>query len=488
MQNVNQWTEYQLNSYLAGAIDSRTHIHLDEARERAKFKVRTSSKKQALFLQSIFGGEIYQHRNMYELRYMVCAIKVILQRVAPYMYEQRKMLERIYVMKKWEIPLMVQPVPEYYVGGAIDAKGSFYASPQGKFVIPTFSYTFHSDFETLVIGQSNRSMQSCRRITHGPAKAFLEKISPYILEYEKYRIALHERQNEPFDPSVLSDKDQAYYERLQQEQRERAAQEKRDREEARRKQEEAKLLQEGRLKLVKFLAAKQRAIATQMKREWNLSAASMRKMIKQEYDAFGEQEALHDEWWEVAYRSKKKCRICEKVLPIESFGLQVSNSDGRKHECKRCAYDLYVIPNMEERRALSLKWHRENPEKARESRRRQAQKPQNKLRNALTKRIKVLLGTKTEHFNELVGCTPKQLVAHLESLFQPGMSWERKHEIHIDHIIPCRAFDLTIKEERCKCFHYTNLQPLWAKDNMAKSDKLPNGQNARSVPKKYTDI
>lgn len=72
---------------------------------------------------------------------------------------------------------------------------------------------------------------------------------------------------------------------------------------------------------------------------------------------------------------------------------------------------------------------------------------------------------------QLLGCSIKDLRKHLQSKFQPGMSWSNYGKWHIDHIRPCAKFDLSKKSEQCKCFHYTNLQPLWAKDNLKKSNK-----------------
>lgn len=73
---------------------------------------------------------------------------------------------------------------------------------------------------------------------------------------------------------------------------------------------------------------------------------------------------------------------------------------------------------------------------------------------------------------KLVGCSIEHLKQHLEKQFKKGMSFSNYGKWHIDHIKPCASFDLNKKSEQCKCFNYTNLQPLWAKDNMSKSDKL----------------
>ena len=74
---------------------------------------------------------------------------------------------------------------------------------------------------------------------------------------------------------------------------------------------------------------------------------------------------------------------------------------------------------------------------------------------------------------KLVGCSIEKLKKHLEKQFKLGMSWDNYgyYGWHIDHIIPCAKFDLTKSSEQRKCFHYTNLQPLWAKENWNKKDK-----------------
>ncbi len=72
---------------------------------------------------------------------------------------------------------------------------------------------------------------------------------------------------------------------------------------------------------------------------------------------------------------------------------------------------------------------------------------------------------------ELLGCSVEELKAHIEAQFTEGMTWENRglKGWHLDHIRPLAAFDLSKPEELAIACHYTNLQPLWAEENMRKS-------------------
>ena len=73
----------------------------------------------------------------------------------------------------------------------------------------------------------------------------------------------------------------------------------------------------------------------------------------------------------------------------------------------------------------------------------------------------------------LLGCDGDFLRQHLENLFTEGMTWETQGKWQIDHHIPVASFDLTIAEQQQKCFHYSNLRPLWATDNRTKWHNVP---------------
>lgn len=102
---------------------------------------------------------------------------------------------------------------------------------------------------------------------------------------------------------------------------------------------------------------------------------------------------------------------------------------------------------------------------------------QYKIKRALRSRLAKALqgvGIKSDRTLNLLGCDIETLKKHIELQFQEGMSWNNYgHDTwHIDHIVPCASFDLTKPEEQRKCFHYTNLQPIWAKDNLSKGAKV----------------
>lgn len=72
--------------------------------------------------------------------------------------------------------------------------------------------------------------------------------------------------------------------------------------------------------------------------------------------------------------------------------------------------------------------------------------------------------------SEYLGCDIDTLKQHIESQFKDGMSWDNCGQWHFDHIIPI-AYDNPTFEEQVARLHYTNLQPLWAVDNISKSNR-----------------
>lgn len=107
-------------------------------------------------------------------------------------------------------------------------------------------------------------------------------------------------------------------------------------------------------------------------------------------------------------------------------------------------------------------------------------KLQMNLRSRLTQAIKK--NFKTGSAVRDLGCSIEEFKAYFEGKFQTGMTWENwgKYGWHIDHIIPLSSFDLTNREELKKACHYTNLQPLWAKDNLKKGNKIDHASNFES--------
>lgn len=94
------------------------------------------------------------------------------------------------------------------------------------------------------------------------------------------------------------------------------------------------------------------------------------------------------------------------------------------------------------------------------------------MRTRLSKLLRLKNADKNNKFYQYLGCTKVDFIEYFQAKFKEGMTWENHGEWHIDHIKPCASFNLLDEEEQKKCFHYTNLQPLWAFENLSKGSKI----------------
>lgn len=131
--------------------------------------------------------------------------------------------------------------------------------------------------------------------------------------------------------------------------------------------------------------------------------------------------------------------------------------------------------------AATREWVAENPEWRREDGRKKRERrkddPNYKIMASVRSRlIQAIKGRrKSKRTAEILGARIEVVRAHIESQFQDGMTWENwgrgwhgAREWHLDHIKPLASFDLTDPEQLATAAHYTNLQPLWAVENLRK--------------------
>jgi hypothetical protein len=160
----------------------------------------------------------------------------------------------------------------------------------------------------------------------------------------------------------------------------------------------------------------------------------------------------------------KKCCKCKKWKPLLMYNYSKTHWDNLRNECKECLTEW----RKENRKILNEKT------KQYEKKRKEID-PEFKLiktlRSRLGNAIRRQNSNKTDTTINLLGCSVSFLKKFLETKFTDGMSWDNHGKWHIDHIKPCALFNLLDEEEQKKCFHYTNLQPLWATDNLIKGCK-----------------
>lgn len=208
----------------------------------------------------------------------------------------------------------------------------------------------------------------------------------------------------------------------------------------------------------------------------------------------------------------KVCTKCKEDKPISEYS---KSGKYYKGDCKKCVakrvneyrvknYELVkqrkkeywqrnrerLLPINNERSRIYAKL---NPEKRKESankwaiknRKRTIENTKNryntdpefniaiKHRRRIGMALKRIGAGRKDRIIYLLGCDYKFFKSYIEDKFTDGMTWDSvlNGEIHLDHIKPCAKFNLLNFDEQKICFHYTNYQPLWAKDNMEKHDK-----------------
>lgn len=203
----------------------------------------------------------------------------------------------------------------------------------------------------------------------------------------------------------------------------------------------------------------------------------------------------------------KTCADCEETKSVEEFGANAKAADGWKCYCMVCCRRQHnawkktpagrASQHRRDRRyyarhrdeILTQKQQYGQREEVRVRKRawRTSRERDNvcvRLAHRLRAGMQGMLNGrhKCARSLELLGCSIDEAKRHIEGLFRPGMSWDRWGEgddcINLDHILPVALFDLSQPSHQRACFHYTNLQPLWKEENMAKSDRLDDGRRA----------
>jgi hypothetical protein len=206
-----------------------------------------------------------------------------------------------------------------------------------------------------------------------------------------------------------------------------------------------------------------------------------REKIKERKKAHYQQNAEKKKEQMKAYREQNREKINERQ---KAWYQQNSEKKKAYYEQNREKYKAYYKQNADKIKEYGKAWEKQNRDKRRIYERNKRKTDLNyKLSDNLRRRVrKVLDGKcKSKKTMDLIGCSADFLKKYLENQFQPGMSWnnygnpngDHSECWHMDHIVPCASFDdLDDPKQQQKCFHYSNLQPLWAKDNMSKGAKI----------------
>ncbi len=187
----------------------------------------------------------------------------------------------------------------------------------------------------------------------------------------------------------------------------------------------------------------------------------------------------------------KKCTKCLTEYSLNNFYKHKTTKDGLHTQCKECAKEKSREHHKQNKEHISIKqkeyrknnrdyfnlkskeWNKKNEYLKNYQKDRLKNDMFFKFKNRLRTLIRISVlkqgySKKTKSF-EILGCEYDYFKNYIQSKFTLGMSWKNHGEWHLDHIIPISS--AKTEEEVIKLNHYTNFQPLWAIDNLKKSNK-----------------
>jgi hypothetical protein len=185
----------------------------------------------------------------------------------------------------------------------------------------------------------------------------------------------------------------------------------------------------------------------------------------------------------------RKCKQCGETKPLEYFAYSKFCKYNKRHLCKQCHSDniqRYKRNNVKNGKCKQCgKPNNSKYPRCEKCRKRQQSLNTQREKEDISYKIKVrlrqrisqavrrkILNNKAGSAIHDLGCTIEELIIYLEAQFKDGMTWDNYGDWHIDHIIPLSSVDLSNREDFLKVAHYTNLQPLWAEENLKKYNKM----------------
>jgi hypothetical protein len=223
----------------------------------------------------------------------------------------------------------------------------------------------------------------------------------------------------------------------------------------------------------------------------------------------------------------KQCSKCNEVMSYDFFSKAKSNKDGYTGQCKSCVKQYYkqygkqyrqenknkikkyykeyykeyhkqyyqenkerVKQYQQEKKDIIKQYNKQYYQENKEQKKQYQQENRQKineyfknrrienplfklstnLRNRTSKAFKNKGYSKNTKTQEMLGVDFEIVKVHIERQFKNGMNWDNYGEWHIDHIIPLASANT--EEELFNLCRYTNLQPLWAEDNLSKGCKI----------------